>query len=145
MPAINFFEEDISFNLPQKTLIKQWIKNVAQQEGAKVKELNFIFCSDPYLKQVNLDYLQHDYFTDIITFDNSEKDKLLEGDIFISVDRIKENSQQFSVSFEQELRRVIIHGVLHLLHYGDKTENEKQLMRQKEDASLYLYDNLNQS
>ena len=145
MPAINFFEEDIKFNLPQKAKTKAWIKNVVAKEGASIEELNFILCSDPYLKQVNIDYLQHDYFTDIITFDNSEEEGVLEGDIFISIDRIKENSQDFDAPFEQELRRVIIHGVLHLIGYGDKSEDEQLQMRKKEDEYLSLYASLNQS
>lgn len=145
MPIINFFEEDITFKFPQKAKTKVWIKNVAQKEGAVIDELNFIFCSDTYLKDINIQYLQHDYFTDIITFDNSEEEKNLTGDIFISIDRIKENSQSFSTTFEQELRRVIIHGVLHLIGFGDKTEEEQKQMRQKEDQYLSLYNSTNQS
>ncbi|AHM61402.1 metalloprotein [Flammeovirgaceae bacterium 311] len=145
MPAINFFEEDIDYKLPQKTKIRSWIKNVVKNEGASIAEVNYIFCSDPYLKQVNIDYLQHDYFTDIITFDNSEEEGILEGDIFISIDRIKENSEDYSNSFNQELRRVIVHGVLHLIGYRDKSETEQAQMRQKEDQYLSLYTSLNQS
>lgn len=145
MPSINFFEEDVTFKLPQKTSIKTWIKKVVQEEGARLHELNFIFCSDPYLKQVNVEYLDHDYFTDIITFDNSEEEGILEGDIFISIDRVQDNSQQFSTSFDTELRRVIIHGVLHLIGYGDKSNDEQTLMRQKEDQYVSLYSSLNQS
>lgn len=145
MPVVNFFEEDIKFKLPQKTIIRSWIKNVVQKEGANISEINYIFCSDPYLRQVNVEYLQHDYFTDIITFDNSEVEGTLEGDIFISIDRIRENSTDFSDSFDQELRRVIIHGVLHLLGYRDKSDDEQTLMRQKEDQYLSLYTSLNQS
>ncbi len=145
MPAINFFEEDVKLNLPQKSKYKAWIKNTVSKEGAKIQELNFIFCSDEYLKEVNVTYLQHDYFTDIITFDNSENPGLLEGDIFISTDRIKENSQDFKSTFEEELRRVIIHGVLHLLGFKDKSDAEQQQMRQKENEYLSLYNLLNQS
>lgn len=139
MPAINFFEEDVSFKFPQKTKTKAWINNTALQEGSKIQELNFIFCSDNYLKEVNVEYLQHDYFTDIITFDNSEAAGVLEGDIFISIDRVRENSQEFASSFEEELRRVIIHGVLHLLGYGDKSSAEQEQMREKENQYLSLY------
>lgn len=145
MPAINFFEEDIKFNLPQKLKIRSWIKNVVKNEGASITEINYIFCSDPFLKQVNIDYLQHDYFTDIITFDNSEEEGVLEGDIFISIDRIRENSTDYSDTFDQELRRVIIHGVLHLIGYRDKSDSEQKQMRQKEDQYLSLYTSLNQS
>lgn len=145
MPSINFFEEDIKFNLPQKVKVKTWIKNVIQKEGVSFNEINFIFCSDPYLKEINQAYLQHDYFTDIVTFDNSEEEGVLEGDIFISIDRIQENSLEFSITFDQELRRVLIHGVLHLIGYGDKSPDEQVHMRQKEDEYVSLYTTLNQS
>ena len=144
MPVINFFEEDIKFNLSQKRKIRNWIKKVAEKEGVSVAEINYVFCSDPYLKQVNVEFLQHDYFTDIITFDNSEEGTL-EGDIFISIDRIRENSSDYSSNFDQELRRVIIHGVLHLIGYRDKTADEENQMRQKEDEYLSLYGSMNQS
>lgn len=145
MPTINFFAEDIDFNLPHKLKTKNWIKKVVQQEGAKINELTYIFCSDPYLRQVNKEYLQHDYFTDIVTFDNSEEENIVEGDLFISIDRIRVNSQDYEQPFEHELRRVIIHGVLHLLGYSDKTEEAQEVMRQKEDHYLSLYAALNQS
>ncbi|EMR03103.1 rRNA maturation RNase YbeY [Cesiribacter andamanensis] len=145
MPQINFFSEDIDFTLSNKLKTRSWIKKVCQEEGVSVRELNVIFCSDPYLRQLNKEYLQHDYFTDIVTFDNAEEEGVLEGDLFISIDRIQENSQDYAISTDQELRRVIIHGVLHLLGYGDKSEAEQTLMRQKEDACLSLYASLNQS
>lgn len=138
MQKIHFFTEDISFQLKQKKIIRHWIENVVQNEGAKINELNYIFCSDEYLKEVNAKYLDHHYYTDIITFDNSEDPETIESDIFISIDRVKENSQEFSKSFQEELHRVIIHGVLHLLGYKDKEEEESQLMRQKENDSLAL-------
>lgn len=139
MPAINFFEEDVTFKFPQKARIKTWITKAVFKEGSTIQELNFIFCSDSYLKAVNIEYLQHDYFTDIITFDNSEEDGKLEGDIFISIDRVRDNSQEFSFSFEEELRRVMIHGVLHLLGYKDKSAKDQHLMREKENEYLSLY------
>ena len=139
MPKINFFTEDISFTLKNKTAIRNWIKKVVQTKGAIITEINYIFCSDDYLKEVNVQYLDHDYFTDIITFDNSDKENNLEGDIYISIDRVEENSQQFSKPFENELHRVMIHGVLHLLGYGDKTESEAKQMRQEEETSLSLF------
>lgn len=138
MQKINFFSEDISFNLKQKTILRNWIRKIVKTKGAKIAEINYIFCSDEYLKEVNLQYLQHDYYTDIITFDNSEEEDLLEGDIYISIDRVKENSQHFSKLFENELHRVMIHGILHLLGIGDKTEEEARKMRQEEEASLLL-------
>ncbi|MGV3559788.1 rRNA maturation RNase YbeY [Larkinella arboricola] len=133
---IRFFTEDIQFNLPQKVPTRQWLTALAKREGFTVGELNYIFCSDDYLLQVNREYLDHDYYTDIITFDNSEEEGRLEGDIFISIDRIHDNAQQLKVVEEQELRRVLAHGVLHLCGYGDKTEEEARLMRQKEEESL---------
>lgn len=138
MQKIHFFTEDISFDLKDKKNIRQWIENVVHKEGAKIKELNYIFCSDEYLKQVNIEYLDHHYYTDIITFDNSDEAGTLESDIFISIDRVKENSLEFSRNLNNELHRVIIHGVLHLLGYQDKEEQDATLMRQKEDDSLAL-------
>ncbi len=139
MPKINFFTEDISFNLKQKNLIRNWIKKVILSKGAKLTEINYIFCSDEYLKEVNIEYLNHDYYTDIITFDNSEKENCIEGDIYISIDRVRDNSQQFGKTFENELQRVIIHGILHLIGYGDKTEEEAEQMRQEEETSLLFF------
>lgn len=138
MQKIHFFTEDISFQIKQKKIIRQWIENIVRNEGAKINELNYIFCSDEYLKKVNIEYLDHHFYTDIITFDNSEVPGTLESDIFISIDRVKENSQEFSKDFNEELYRVMIHGVLHLLGYKDKEEEESQLMRQKENDSLAL-------
>ena len=133
---IRFFTEDIQFNLPKKVPTRQWLTALAKREAFTVGELNYIFCSDEYLLQVNREYLDHDYYTDIITFDNSEEDNRLEGDIFISIDRIRDNAQHLNVSEDQELRRVLAHGVLHLCGYGDKTDEEARLMRQKEEESL---------
>jgi probable rRNA maturation factor len=107
-------------------------------EGFELEELNYIFCSDEYLHQMNLTYLNHDTLTDIITFDNSEAEQIIEGDIFISIDRVKENSEEFDVLFETELHRVLVHGLLHLFGYKDKSEREKVLMREKEEACLSL-------
>ena len=105
-------------------------------------DINYIFCSDNYLHQINFQYLDHDTFTDIITFDQSDKDQI-EGDIFISIDRVHENANERNISFVNELHRVMIHGILHLLGYNDKTPKEKQLMREKEDECLSLR-NLNE-
>ncbi len=99
----------------------------------ELESLNYIFCSDPYLHQINVQYLDHDTYTDIITFDNAEEENTIESDIFISIDRVKENAASFDAGFEQELRRVMAHGVLHLLGFGDKTETEKQIMREQEE------------
>ena len=136
MPVIRFFEEDITYKLKHKTALKNWIKEAIISEGYFLKELNYIFCSDQYLLQVNRQYLDHDTYTDIITFDNSEVEKLIVGDIFISIDRIRENAAKFNVTETDELHRVIIHGALHLLGYKDKTPVTKQKMTQKEDFYL---------
>lgn len=133
---IHFFSEDISYNLKHKGLLRTWIKNTIIEEGYKLRELNFIFCSDNYLLSMNQEYLNHDTLTDIITFDNSEFKKEIVGDIFISLERIQENAQSFKVKTEDELHRVMIHGTLHLLGYADKGKEAKALMTNKED--LYL-------
>ena len=138
MAGIHFFTEDISFRLKHRIKIKRWIKQAIADESFKLQEINFIFCSDEYLLQINNQYLQHDYYTDIITFDNSEKDSSILGDIFISIDRITDNASQLTIPFEQELHRVIIHGVLHLLGYKDKNKVDKAQMTAKEDAYLSI-------
>jgi len=136
MPAIQFFEEDISYKLKNKTLVRQWIKDTITAEGFKLKELTYVFCSDAYLLPMNQQYLDHDTYTDIITFDNSEVEGDIVGDIFISVERIRENAAQFNITETDELHRVIIHGALHLLGYTDKTVVTKKKMTQKEDEYL---------
>jgi len=136
MPAIHFFEEDITYKLKHKTPVRQWITETIHAEGYKLKELNYIFCSDAYLLQINQQYLEHDTYTDIITFDNSETEGSIAGDIFISIERIRENAAKFNVPEADELHRVIIHGALHLLGYKDKTPVTKQKMTEKEDFYL---------
>ena len=136
MPAINFFEEDITYQLKNKNKVRRWITDTIIAEGLKLKELNYIFCSDGYLLQINQQYLNHDTYTDIITFDNSTQEGSIVGDIFISIDRIRENATKFNVSESEELHRVIIHGALHLLGYKDKTTVTKQKMTEKEDFYL---------
>jgi len=136
MPSIHFFEEDISYKIKNKKSVRQWITETVLAEGYKLKELNYIFCSDSYLLQINQQYLNHDTFTDIITFDNSSAKGVITGDIFISIDRIRENAAQFQVPETDELHRVIIHGTLHLLGYGDKTPQKKKKMTLKEDFYL---------
>ncbi|QTE35676.1 rRNA maturation RNase YbeY [Mucilaginibacter sp. P25] len=136
MPTINFFEEDTTFKPKQKAQLRQWIKETVIAEGFKLKELNYIFCSDAYLLQINQQYLDHDTFTDIVTFDNSEVEGDIVGDIFISIDRIRENGAKFKTGETNELHRVIIHGALHLLGYTDKSVVTKQKMTQKEDEYL---------
>lgn len=138
MPAskINFFTEDTQYTLKNKLAIKQWIKDAITGEGFKLGEISFIFCSDEYLHKINVEYLDHDTYTDIITFDNSEDDEWIAGDIFISVERTKENAHKFAVPEIDELHRVIIHGVLHLCGYLDKKADDKKLMTEKENEYL---------
>ena len=134
--AIHFFTEEISFTLKNKTIIRNWLRETISAEGYVLEELNFIFCSDEYLLGINQQYLDHDTYTDVITFDNSEAAKTIVGDIFISIDRIKENAKEFKHDFMDELCRVMVHGTLHLLGYPDKGKVAKKIMTEKED--LYL-------
>ncbi len=137
---IAFFEEDIAFKVPKPRLVKAWLKSVATAEGFLAKQLNYIFCSDEYLLLINQQYLSHDYYTDIITFDNSsEESSELEGDIFVSIDRVTDNAKNMGVDFGAELLRVLVHGVLHLCGYEDTTEALKSEMRAKEDFYIKLY------
>jgi len=136
---LNFFSEDIDFSLPLPQKTKKWIKITAQSEGFEIEGINYIFCSDEYLLEINKQYLDHDYFTDIITFDNSEEDKKLEGDIYISVDRVRENAETLQVEFTTELRRVLVHGLLHLMGHDDGDDALKKEMRAKEDQYLLLF------
>ena len=138
MPLISFFQEDISFELLEKSLIINWVKQVIKGEGKQLGDINFIFCSDNYLHNINLSYLNHDTLTDIVTFDNSEVENEIEGDIFISIDRVRENAELFKRPEKEELHRVIIHGVLHLIGFSDKSDIEKKQMRKKEEACLSL-------
>ena len=134
--GIYFFCEDISFKTPPIRSTRSWLNQVAACENRSIGSLNYIFCSDPYLLKINHDYLGHDTLTDIITFDNSESGAVIEGDIYISIDRVLDNADKFEVTFNQELHRVMVHGLLHLLGYSDKSVNQKKTMRKKE--SLYL-------
>jgi probable rRNA maturation factor len=133
MPAITFHEEDISYKLKNKTAVRKWITDTIIAEGYKLSELTYIFCTDEYLLQINRQYLDHDTYTDIITFDNSEEEGVITGDIFISIERIRENAGKFNVTEAQELHRVLIHGALHLLGYKDKSPADKKKMTLKED------------
>ena len=131
-----FFET--TFDLILKRQIKIWLRTFAKQENKIIKDVNIVFYDDEQLWTLNKQYLDHDTFTDVITFDNSKK-KILNGDICISVERVKENSKIFNTTFDEELRRVIVHGVLHLCGYKDEGYDEKQLMKQKEDEALTLF------
>ena len=132
---IHFFYE----NTEEKTeeSIKNWIKEIIHSEGKKLGEINYIFCDDEYLLKINQDFLAHDYYTDIITFDNV-RGKTISGEIFVSLQRIKDNANLISKNYEEEKKRVIAHGILHLCGYKDKTEEEQKTMRAKEDFYLSL-------
>jgi len=131
-----FFEEDTQFKPKNKAKLREWLKATIIAEGYTLSELNYIFCSDTYLLAMNQQYLDHDTYTDVITFDNSELKDVIVGDIFISIDRIRENAAQFSGNETDELHRVMIHGALHLLGYKDKTKADKNLMTEKENFYL---------
>jgi len=137
--AIYFFSEEINFELKEKLIRKRWLKSIATEAGFTIKELNYVFCSDEYLYRMNLEYLNHDTYTDIITFDNSEKEFDIAGDIFVSIDRVDENAKTNKQKVETELNRVLVHGLLHLMGYKDKTKEESTMMRQKEEESINLY------
>lgn len=132
---IRFFNEDVSLPFKKKLPAKAKIKKLAESENKKAGELNFIFCSDDYLLKINNEYLNHNYFTDVITFDYVEND-VISGDIFISVQRVRENAEAFNVPFKQELSRVMYHGVLHLCGYADGSDGEEKTMREKENHYL---------
>ncbi|MCQ2148065.1 MAG: rRNA maturation RNase YbeY [Bacteroidales bacterium] len=134
---ISYFFEDIEFNYKGRTKTKEWLKIVAESEIRRIGNINIIFCSDNYILDINQRFLQHDYFTDIITFDYCEGDKL-SGDLFISIDSVRENAIEFNTEFADELNRVIVHGVLHLIGYDDHTEKDIEMMRKKENYYLSL-------
>lgn len=143
---IRYFTEDTTFTLKGKRLISKWLKQVAQENGHVLGELNYIFCSDPYLLAINQQFLDHDYFTDIITFDNSDDFFLETGrkgvsaDIYISIDTVKANGAAYGEGFERELHRVIVHGLLHLVGYDDVSEWKQRRMRAAENRALKLLD-----
>ena len=134
---VHFFAEGTDFKLPHPRKTSNWINTVAREEKKSIISINYIFCTDSYLLQMNQGYLNHDTLTDIITFDYSEKSNL-EGEVYISIERVKENSEIFNRPFDEELHRVIIHGLLHLMGFGDKSAVEKTRMRKKEEACLSL-------
>lgn len=138
MASINFFSEKIQFKPAHPKKTASWIKSVAKAEGTLIKSINYIFCNDEYLRGINIRYLKHKSYTDIVTFNYSQPMEPLEGDIFISIERVKENALKFNVDFDSELHRVIIHGILHLIGLNDKSDSEKLAMRKKEDTYLSL-------
>ncbi|PKH49909.1 rRNA maturation RNase YbeY [Tenacibaculum sp. Bg11-29] len=131
------FNYETEFKLEDEEGTNKWIQNCIERDGFELGEINYIFCDDTYLHKMNVEFLQHDTLTDIISFDYT-LGKLIGGDIFISIERVKENAKKFNVLFEDELHRVIIHGVLHYMKYKDKTDEEKEIMRSKENDSLKL-------
>jgi probable rRNA maturation factor len=142
MSNIHFFSEEVEYRLKHQLRIIQWIKQVISTESnKKISSINFIFCSDNYLHQMNIQYLKRNTLTDIITFNNSNNLDVIDGDIFISIDRVSENSDVYKTSMENELHRVMIHGILHLLGYSDISATEKKIMRKKENECITLLEN----
>ncbi|KGL62412.1 rRNA maturation RNase YbeY [Polaribacter sp. Hel1_85] len=129
------FNYETSFELKGENLLEYWIDTVVSEEGFSVGEINYIFCDDEYLHKLNVEFLQHDTLTDVISFDNT-LGKLISGDIYISIERVEDNAKDFEVSFLDELHRVMIHGVLHYMGYKDKSEDEKLKMRNAENKAL---------
>jgi probable rRNA maturation factor len=139
--AVNFFTENVAFPVLNRTKIRKWISLIAQNEDFKVGNISVVFVDDAYILQMNVDYLDHNYFTDIITFDYTaitKSGKKVSGDLFISLDTILKNSQDYGVSFHNELCRVIIHGILHLSGYHDKSDAEFDQMKRKEEECLAI-------
>ncbi|WP_410054465.1 rRNA maturation RNase YbeY [Hymenobacter puniceus] len=136
--GIEFLVEDVDFKVADAEELTSWIERVAEVHEYEIVQLTYIFCSDEYLHKVNVEYLDHDTYTDVITFDNADDADIIEGDIFISVDRVRENAVTHGVTFRDELHRVMIHGVLHLLGYADKDLLSQTAMRKKEDDCLSL-------
>ena len=138
---IRFFSENIPFKIKKKTALRNWIYDVVNLEKKLTGNINFIFCSDQFLYQFNKEYLHHNYLTDVITFDYNNGGDFVSGDIYISIERIKENAKKYGVRMVDELHRVMIHGVLHLMKYLDETPEKKALMHQYEDKYLTLRPN----
>ena len=134
------FNYETEFQLKEEKSIQNWIENIASNKGFEIGEINYIFCDDNYLHKLNVEFLQHDTLTDIISFDNS-LGKLISGDIFISTERVVDNAKDFKVSFDDELHRVMIHGVLHYMGFKDKSEGEKIIMRSEENQALQILNN----
>ena len=138
MGFISFYAEDIDFKMSKPLKTKTWIRKVIQKERKKLSSLSYVFCSDEFLSKLNIEYLKHKALTDIITFDYSDESGSIVAEIYISIPRVKENGDLYKTGFDNELHRVMIHGVLHLVGYSDKKPSEKALMRKKEEACLSL-------
>ncbi len=137
--AINFTAHEVKVHLKERTRLKVFLKDLFKKEGQGLNSLHYVFCSDEYLLNLNQEFLQHDTYTDIVTFELSDDPEVTEGEIYISIDRVKENARQFQVTEEYELHRVIFHGALHLCGYKDKSRKEELLMRKKEEENLNSY------
>lgn len=138
MSSINFFTEEINFSLKDENKLRHWISEIVSQNNKILQNINYIFTSDMYLSKINEEYLDHKTLTDIVTFDQSSEKDIIEGDIYISVDTVRDNAKKFNCSFNHELHRVMIHGVLHLLGFNDKTPAQKKEMRKNENHYLAL-------
>jgi rRNA maturation RNase YbeY len=140
MSTVKFHTIDTNPALTQKTRLKQFIKHIFSSEGKELNSVDFIFCNDEYLLSMNKQFLQHDYFTDILTFDLSKDNSAIIGEVYISIDRVKENAVTHNTTYLNELRRVIFHGALHLCGYLDKANSEKTLMTEKENYYLEQFE-----
>ena len=138
---IRYYQKDISFNLQSKLIIKKWIKTIIEQNEKRCKDINIIFCSDPSILEINNQFLGHDYYTDIITFDYCEG-RDISGELYISIDTVKANAEEYEQQFETELHRVIIHGILHLLGWDDHCDEDIAEMRAAEDSALALLEQM---
>ena len=148
---ISYFSEDTKFVLAQKRLVSKWLKDIAARNGHQIGALNYIFCSDPYLLEINKQFLGHDYLTDIITFDNASDYAgiypagALSGDIYISIDTVRYNAEAYGEGLDRELHRVIAHGLLHLVGFDDHTRKQQKEMREAEDSALKIWDTITMS
>ena len=138
MSEVHFFSEEVDFTYPEKEVILRWLINITSEEGKTITSINYIFCSDNHLHKINMEHLNHDTLTDIITFPYGEGE-IVEGDIFISIERVRENAQEYKVLLEEELIRVMAHGVLHMCGYKDKSLEDQNLMRKREDKAIVLW------
>ncbi len=134
--TVRFFSEDTTYRVKDKRKISSWLADVVKSEGHELVDLNIILLSDDELHKMNVDFLSHDNLTDIITFENTVVTSMIEGELYISIDRVKDNADKLSVDLVEELHRVMVHGILHLCGYGDKTPKKKSIMREKEDLFL---------
>lgn len=142
-PNITLYKEKDNFRVQDWKKIKNWIDKVSKKEGYRIEQINYFLVSDKTLLDLNKEQLNHNYYTDIITFDMGEEDGVVEADLYISYDRVKDNAKVFHVKLIEEMKRVMIHGVLHVMGYKDKSQAEIQAMRNKEDSSLRLYKKIN--